>query len=129
LGKMIECPTCGKPTEVTHARGARTATQVVSSVWWVKAICQGYCGAVLRRVAELVTVMPESIPKPVVKSLGACVGRVVLCPGEVRLPDGSARPCGREARAAWDTEQAHHVVCPDCGVRAYSGAILVEVVA
>jgi hypothetical protein len=128
LGKMIFCPTCNAKTEVTHARGARTATQVVSSIWWVKAICSGFCGAVLRRTAEVVTVMPDSVPKPVVKSLGAAVGKRVLCPNELRLPDGDTRPCGREARATWDQEQAHAVVCPDCGVIPYPGATLVELV-
>jgi hypothetical protein len=128
LGLMILCPTCSKPTEVTHARGARTATQVVSSKWWVLAKCQGYCGSVLRRTAELVTVMPESVPKPVIKSLGAVVGKTVLCPNELRLPDGDSRPCGREARATWDQDHAHAVVCPDCGVIPYPGATLVEVV-
>jgi hypothetical protein len=128
LGKMIFCPACGKPTEVTHARGARTATQVVSSTWWVLTKCSGYCGSVLRRVAEVVTVMPESVPKPVVKSLGAVVGKVVLCPNKLRLPDGDTRPCGREARATWDQDHAHAVVCPDCGVIPYPGSTLVEVV-
>lgn len=128
LGLMIVCPACGKPTEVTHARGARTATQVVSSTWWVKAMCSGYCGAVLRRVAEVVTVLPESVPRPVVKPLGASIGKVVLCPNELRLPDGDTRTCGREARATWDQDHAHAVVCPDCGVIPYPGATLVEVV-
>jgi hypothetical protein len=34
IGKMIECPVCHKPASVTDARGARTATQVLSSTWW-----------------------------------------------------------------------------------------------
>ena len=47
LGRMIACPTCGKPTLVTHAQVARTVTQVISSKFWVLAKCTGFHGACL----------------------------------------------------------------------------------
>lgn len=128
LGKMIACPTCGKPTLVTHARGARTVTQVISSKFWVLAKCTGFCGNCLRHTDEQVMLLPESMPAPVVKPLGAVVGHFVLCPVEIPNPDGSSRICGAKAQAAWNMEDAHTIVCPVCGKRPYLGTTPVELV-
>jgi DNA-directed RNA polymerase subunit RPC12/RpoP len=128
LGLMIQCPQCGKPAAVTHARGARTQTQVVSSAWWVLVKCTGFCGSVLRKVNEPVTVLPESMPKPPVKTLGAAVGQFVLCPRTIDLPDGGNRVCGARGQAAWTIDEGHMIACPQCGSRAWPGDTLVEVV-
>jgi hypothetical protein len=119
LGRMVECPVCKAPTYVTHARGARTPTQVISSKFWVIADCKGFCGKVQRRKEELVTVLPEAVPEPVFKTLGAAVGHFVLCPR-----DG----CGAKAQAAWDMDSGHKVICPDCGTRELPGDSMVEMV-
>jgi hypothetical protein len=129
LGKMIECPMCGRDASVTHARGARTLTQVVSSKWWVLVKCQGYCGSRLERVALPVKVLPQSQPKPVVKTLGECVGHFVLCPNQVKHPDGSTTVCAAKSQARWDMDTGHGIICPTCGPRAYAGGTMVEVVA
>ena len=128
LGRMIACPTCGKPTLVTHARGARTVTQVISSKFWVLAKCTGFCGNCLRHTDEQVMLLPESMPAPVVKPLGAVVGHFVLCPVEIPNPDGSSRICGAKAQATWTMEEAHAIVCPVCGKRPYPGDTPVELV-
>jgi hypothetical protein len=120
LGKMVECPACGKPAYVTDARGARTLTQVVSSKWWVLAKCTGYCGNVLRRSeTDMVTVLPESQPVPVFKSLGAAVGHWILCPRE---------NCGAKSQAQWSMDEAHTINCPECGCRPYPSETQVEMV-
>lgn len=126
LGRMIACPTCGKPTLVTHARGARNLTQVISSKFWVLAKCQGFCGNMLRRTKEEVTLLPESIPVPVVKPLGTIVGHFVLCPMEDPQPDGGKRVCGVKAQAEWNQEDAHIIRCPVHGKRPYPGDTQVE---
>ncbi len=128
VGLMIECPQCGKPAQVADARGARTATQVIASRWWVLMKCQGYCGSVLRKTAEVVTVLPESLPKPVVKTLAEAVGKWVLCPRELPDADGVMHVCGARSQAAWTIDDGHVVRCPHCGVRAMPGGTAVEVV-
>jgi hypothetical protein len=132
IGKMIECPTCGKPALVQNARGARTQTQVLSSKWWVMVKCGGYCGSCLHRVALLVTPLPQPIPEPVIKELGACVGKSVKCPKAFLRNMGTALErtelCNEKAQAAWDIDLGHTVKCPQCGVEAYEGSTLVEVV-
>ena len=128
LGLMIECPQCGKPAAVTNARGARTPTQVLSSKWWVMVKCQGFCGSMLRKVDEKVSVLPESLPKPVTKTLGAAVGQYVLCPRELAQPDGGKRVCAARSRAGWSIDEGHTITCPQCGARAWDGGTVVEVV-
>ena len=128
LGLMIECPVCGKPTFVTDARGARTPTQVITSQWWVLTKCQGFCGSVLRKRGELVTVLADSMPKPVVRTLGEAVGHFVLCPRELPDADGVGHVCGARSQATWDMDVGHRIICPHCGPRATAGTTLVEVV-
>jgi hypothetical protein len=132
VGKMIDCPTCGKPAMVQNARGARTQTQVLSSKWWVMVKCSGFCGSVLRRVAELVTVRPVPEPEPVIKALGACVGQFVKCPRSFLRDMGTALErteiCGAKSRAAWTLDEGHIVDCPQCQIQPYPGDTLVEVI-
>ena len=128
LGRMIACPSCGKPALVTHARGARTVNQVISSKFWVLAKCTGYCGNGLRRIAELVTLLPESLPVPVIKPLGTIVGHFVMCPIEDTLEDGSERVCGAKSQAQWNETLAHNIHCPVHGARPYPGDTPCELV-
>jgi hypothetical protein len=117
LGKMVECPICGKPAYVDHARGARTLTQVISSKFWVMLTCKGYCGKALCKTITEVTPLAEPIPEPVWKSLGEAVGGFVRCP-----------KCSGKARAAWTLDDAHVIQCGQCGQRAYPSEETVEVV-
>jgi hypothetical protein len=120
LGKMVDCPNCGKPAYVDHARGARTVTQVLSSQWWVLVKCRGYCGAYLSKIKTPVTPQPEPEPEVITKTLGEAVGRFVLCPRE---------SCRAKAQAAWTLDLGHVVTCGSCQTRAYPGETVVELVA
>jgi hypothetical protein len=133
VGKMIDCPTCGKPAMVQNARGARTVTQVLSSKWWVMVKCGGFCGSVLHRIALPVSLRPQPEPEPVFKSLGAAVGSMVKCPRVFMRDMGTALErtelCGARAKAAWTLDEGHVIACPECQVQAYPGETLVEVIA
>jgi hypothetical protein len=120
LGKMVDCPTCGKAAYVDHARGARTATQVISSKWWVLVKCKGYCGSFLSKIATPVTVQPEPEPPVITRTLGEAVGKFILCPRET---------CRARAQAAWTMDEGHIVTCGQCQTRAYPGTTVVEIVA
>lgn len=119
IDRTIICPDCGSHATVSNARGARTATQVVSSRWWVMTRCSGVCGAKLRKVGTLVTVLPEAIREPIRMPLGEAVGRWVKCLRE---------NCSGRARASWDSDIAHAVQCQECGLTAYPADTLVEII-
>lgn len=115
IGKMCECPQCGKPAFVTDARGTRTATQVVSSRWWVLVKCTGYCGNMLRKTATPVTPLPD-VPVPVVTTtVGAAVGKAVKCP-----------LCGGKALVRCMVEAEHMIHCIRCGAADYPPETVVE---
>lgn len=126
IGKMVDCPSCGKAMLVMDARGARTATQVISSKFWVRGQCQGFCGAVLHPTKTLVTLRPEPEPEPVWKTLGAAVGKFVRCPRDIGSPDGIEIQCGAKAMAAWTLDDGHVIRCPVCPEEAYPGDTLVQ---
>jgi hypothetical protein len=120
LGKMVQCPLCGKPAYVDHARGARTATQVISSKWWVLVKCKGYCGSMLSKINTMVTPEAEPEPEVVTRTLGEAVGKFILCPRE---------SCRARAQAAWTLDEGHVVTCGQCQTRPYPGTTVVEIVA
>ena len=119
IGKTILCPECGKPASVDNARGGRTPTQVISSKWWVLVKCKGVCGSKLRKVAELVELHPDSVPRPVFKTLGQAVGKFIKCP----KPD-----CQAKSRAAWTADDGHVIECPTHLSEPYPSETVVEVI-
>jgi hypothetical protein len=119
LGKMVGCPQCGKPAYVDHARGARTATQVISSRFWVLVTCKGYCGKRLEKIGTPVTPEAEPEPEVITRTLGEAVGKWILCPRE---------SCRARAQAAWTIDDGHVVTCGQCQTRPYPGTTIVEIV-
>jgi hypothetical protein len=115
VGSMCSCPACGKPAYVTDARGTRTATQVVSSRWWVMVKCTGHCGNMLRKTATLVIPLPD-VPVPVVTTtVGAAVGKSIKCPR-----------CSGKALVRCMVGAEHMIHCVQCGAADYPSETVVE---
>jgi hypothetical protein len=122
VGRMVVCPQCNSPASVDHARGNKSAGQVISSPWYVLTRCQGHfgCGAALRKVDMVVEVLPEPIPAPKTETLGRSVGHRIICPRK-----GCSSP---RASGAWSIELGHTVQCLECGETPYPGITMVELV-
>jgi hypothetical protein len=117
INQLVKCPDCGATAKVDNARGARTATQVISSRWWMLIRCKGACGAKLVKVSTLVEPLEDPTPPVITKPLGQAVGQFVRCP----------RPgCSMKSMAAWDMDNGHIIKCPACQARQYDPATEVE---
>jgi hypothetical protein len=119
ISRIVECPDCGQPATVDHARGAMYNRQPVSSKWWVKLTCKGHCGAKLHPSKTLATVLDAQPDGPRRICLAEAVGKFCVCPR-----------CQGKAQAAWhaDNNMGHAIDCGACGIRPYGPDTIVEVI-
>lgn len=117
LGRAVKCPDCGKPAEVSEARGGGLSARPVSSIFWVRVNCKG-CGSKLHKIGVEVEPLDVGPDPPKQMMLAEAVGRRVACP-----------TCRGAALAAHDSKGGHEIRCGLCQSRPFEPTTVVEVLA